>query len=90
MPGLTSKEASGIEEGLHLEETMIAKLGSYANQVTDPECRRILLDVQAMHQRHYSILRRQVDTAVAYETSSWSGENETTGTGTYQSPTTGF
>lgn len=61
MPGPSSKEVSRIEEGLHLEETLIAKFGAYANQVQDPGCRRVLADVQALHQRHYDMLRRQVE-----------------------------
>lgn len=67
LPGLTTREATRIEEGLHLEETLIAKFDNCASQVTDPECRRILTDIQALHQRHYDMLRRQVNTAVGLE-----------------------
>jgi hypothetical protein len=61
---LTTREANRIQEGLHLEQALVAKFGALANQVTDPECRRVLGDVQAMHRRHYDVLRRQVADAV--------------------------
>jgi len=61
--GLTSKEATRIEEGLHAEHMLISKFGALANQAQDPECRRVLSGIQALHQRHYDILRRQVTSA---------------------------
>ncbi len=63
MPGLTSKEATRIEEGLHVEETLVRKFGAYAQQCADPDCRRLMLDMQALHQRHYDMLLRQVANA---------------------------
>lgn len=65
MPGLTTREASVIEEGLHLEETLVTKFGAYARQVTDPECRRILTEIQSLHQHHYDLLRRQAEASAA-------------------------
>lgn len=82
MPGLTTREATRIEEGLHLEETLIAKFGTCASQVTDPECRRILMDIQALHQRHYDILRQQVDAALGLgATTTAAGVGQTAGIG---------
>lgn len=90
MPGLTTKEASRIEEGLHLEETLIAKFGTCASQVTDPECRRILTDIQAQHQRHYEMLRRQVNMAANQESSTWTGASQSQGVGGYPATMTGL
>jgi len=81
LSGLTTREASRIEEGLHLEQTLVAKFGALASQVTDPECRRVLGDVQAMHRRHYDVLRRQVSDAVGF--------GNAAGTGVTQGPSTG-
>ena len=60
MPGLTTKEASRIEDGLHLEEMLVAKFDAYSKQTTDPECRRILADVANRHRHHCDVLRRHV------------------------------
>ncbi len=90
MPGLSTREATRIEEGLHLEETLIAKFGTCAGQVTDPECRRILTDIQALHQRHHEMLRRQVNTAVGLESTAWAGASETSNVGGSPATITGL
>lgn len=76
MPGLTSKEASRIEEGLHLSDTVARKVAFLSSQVTDPECRRILNEVQNLQQRHFDILRRHVES-----TASLGGFSSNLGTG---------
>ncbi len=89
MPGLSTKEATRIEESLHLEETLVAKFGAAAGQVSDPECRRILTDIQALHQRHFEILRRQVN-AAGSELSAWSGVEQSPSAGGYPATMTGL
>lgn len=89
MPGLTSKEATRIEEGLHVEESLITKFGLYAQQCVDPECRRLMHEVQALHQRHYDTLFRQVNNAGIGATQMIGG-GQMTATGGYPASVTGF
>ena len=87
MPGLTSKEVSRIEEGLHVEEALITKFGLYAQQCVDPECRRLMHEIQSLHQRHFDSLLRQVENAGA--THMVSG-GQAASAGGYPSSVTGF
>jgi len=61
--GLTSKEATRIEEGLHIEQTLMNKYDALAVQAADPASRQLLQDLQALHQRHYGMLLSQVNAA---------------------------
>jgi len=61
--GLSSKEASRIEEGLHVEQTLMTKYGALVGLVADPACRQLIQDLQVLHQRHYDMLLNQVNAA---------------------------
>lgn len=78
-----------IEEGLRLEENLVTKFGVYARQVTDPECRRILTEIQSLHQHHHDLLRRQAEASAAGPLTR-ADVGQTSAAGGYPPSVTGF
>jgi len=72
LPGISSKEATRIEESLHVSEMLVKKCNAMAAQCTDPDCRRLMQDLGNMHRRHYDMLLRRVNAAAgAVGTTTW-------------------
>lgn len=56
MANITSKELSGIEDQLSMEQSLVKKYQYYAQTVTDPQLRNKCEQIAAKHQEHFNKL----------------------------------
>jgi len=60
MAVITSKELGSIEDQLHLEENLIRKFNTYAEETNDTALKSKYSDVAARHQKHFDALYAQL------------------------------
>lgn len=58
---LTTKELSAIEDQLDVEQTMVAKFNSYAQNCSDQELKTKCSQIAAQHQAHFDRLLNQLN-----------------------------
>lgn len=56
MANLTSKELSGVEDQLNMEQNLVKKYKMYAQSVTDPQLKNKCEQIAAKHQDHFNRL----------------------------------
>ncbi len=57
---ITSKELGTISDQLHLEENLVRKFNTYAEETTDLALKSKYTDIASRHQKHYDALFAQL------------------------------
>ena len=63
MAAITSKELGSIQDQLHLEENLVKKFQTYANETNDTALRTRYTAVASCHQKHYDALYALLNSA---------------------------
>jgi len=60
---ITERELLLLGDALAVHATLAEKSGFYASQVTDPQVRQVLLQLQRGHQRHVEMVAQHINQA---------------------------
>lgn len=62
---ISTRELLMLQDHLSVHATMAEKVGFYAGQVTDPQIRQVLVQLQRGHQRHVDSLVQHIEGAAS-------------------------
>ena len=60
MSTITSKELGNLEDQLHLEENLVLKFKTFAEETNDMALKSCYNDIACKHQKHYDALYAQL------------------------------
>lgn len=56
MPNITSKELSALDDQLSMEQVLVKKYRTFANQCSDPQLKTKCTQIADRHQTHFNTL----------------------------------
>ena len=56
MPNITSKELSALDDQLNMEQTLVKKYRTFANQCSDPQLKEKCSQIADRHMMHFNTL----------------------------------